>query len=107
MYLKNAKVVSFVGVFPVSHPRYAILVMVDDPKPNASTHGYATGGWISAPVVNRVVQRMAPLLAMKPQPSPNDARVETMWAGTYGGREKTAVAHSYPQLKGATHAVSF
>ena len=108
VYMKNAKVVSFVGVFPVSHPRYAILVMVDDPKPNASTHGFATGGWISAPVVNRVVQRMAPLLAMKPQPSANDANVEAMWAGTYGGREKTAAVHHVePEQKGAVRAVAF
>ena len=107
VYQKNAKVTSFVGVFPASNPRYAILVMVDDPKPNASTHGYATGGWISAPVVNRVVQRMAPLLAMKPDFTTNDAAVEAMWAGTYGGREKTAIAHRDPEQKGAVRAVSF
>jgi hypothetical protein len=53
--------------------------MVDAPKGNKSTYGFATGGWISAPVVNRVVQRMAPMLAMKPNFTYSDARVEALW----------------------------
>ncbi len=79
VYLKDSKVTSFVGVFPTNQPRYAILVMVDAPKGNKSTYGFATGGWISAPVVNRVVQRMAPMLAMKPNFTYSDARVEALW----------------------------
>ncbi len=107
-YLKNTKVTSFVGVFPASHPRYAILVLVDAPKGNASTHGYATGGWIAGPVVNRVVQRMAPLLAMAPQPASADAKVEAMWAGTIGGGANSTVARQVNiERKGGVHAISF
>ena len=42
--------------------------MVDEPKPNATSHGYATAGWVAAPAVGRVIQRMAPLLGMAPIP---------------------------------------
>jgi cell division protein FtsI (penicillin-binding protein 3) len=49
-------------------PRYAILIMVDEPKPNATSHGYATAGWVAAPAVGRVIQRMAPLLGVEPIP---------------------------------------
>ena len=111
VYLHNAKVTSFVSVFPVNHPHYAILVMVDDPKGNKATHGFATGGWISAPVVGRMVQRMAPLLAMRPDFTPNDARVDAMWHGEKP--EKTNVAHQRdpevidPDEKGAVHETSF
>ena len=30
-------------------PRYAVYMMLDEPKANASTHGYATAGWVAAP----------------------------------------------------------
>jgi len=68
-YSTNARLASFVGAFPISDPRYIVLVMVDEPKPNAHSYGFATGGWVAAPVVSRVVQRMAPLLGMAPMPN--------------------------------------
>ena len=49
-------------------PRYAVLVIVDEPKPNAASHGFATAGWVSAPAVGRVVQRMAPVVGLAPIP---------------------------------------
>ena len=36
--------------------------MLDEPKGNKATHGYATGGWVAAPAVGRIVKRVAPLL---------------------------------------------
>lgn len=104
IYNHDAKVASFVGVFPISKPRYAILVMVDEPKGNKATYGFATGGWISAPVVGRVVQRMAPLLAMKPDFNPQDGRVNAMWAGAEA-RAKNAQAER--AQKEGVHAASF
>ncbi len=107
VYKKDAKVASFVGVFPITHPRYAILVMVDEPKGNKSTYGFATGGWISAPVVGRVVQRMAPLLAMKPNFNPPDAQVEAYWGGSQARQKAAAVAHETKQTKEVVRAASF
>ncbi|QEX15844.1 peptidoglycan glycosyltransferase [Hypericibacter terrae] len=75
-YVANARMASFVGVFPINAPRYVVLAMVDDPKPNASSYGYATGGWVAAPAVGRVIQRMAPLLGIPPQDQ-NDMPSET------------------------------
>ncbi len=67
-YLPNARLASFVGAFPMSAPRYVIFAMVDEPKPNAHSYGFATGGWVAAPVVSRVVQRIGPLLGLPPIP---------------------------------------
>ena len=67
-YIANARLASFIAAFPMNAPRYAILIMVDEPKPNATSHGYATAGWVAAPAVGRVIQRMAPLLGMEPIP---------------------------------------
>jgi cell division protein FtsI (penicillin-binding protein 3) len=70
-YALHANLSSFVATFPVSDPRYIILIMVDEPKPNATSHGYSTGGWVSAPAVGAIVERMAPLVGL--QQIPDDA----------------------------------
>ena len=65
-YSRSAKMSSFVGVFPINRPRYAILVIVDEPKGNKSTHNFATGGWVAAPVVGRIVKKMGPIIGIAP-----------------------------------------
>ena len=66
-YARNTRIASFIGAFPMDDPRYVVFAMVDEPKGKKSTYGYATGGWVAAPVVRRVVERMAPLVGVKPK----------------------------------------
>ncbi len=66
-YNRNARIASFVGVFPVDAPRFIVLVMVDEPKPNAHSYGYATAGWVVAPAIGAIVKEMAPLVGVKPE----------------------------------------
>ncbi len=65
-YAEHARLSSFIGLFPIHAPRYLVFAMLDDPKGNAQTAGFATGGWVSAPIVNRTISEMAPLLGMPP-----------------------------------------
>ncbi len=65
-YDHNALMSSFIGVFPIGEPRYAVLAMMDEPKPAPDTFGYATGGWTAAPVVGRVIEQMGPLYQIPP-----------------------------------------
>ena len=65
-YLDGALISSFVGAFPMSAPSYVVLVVLDEPQGDAATRNYATGGWIAAPVVGRVVARLAPLMGIVP-----------------------------------------
>jgi cell division protein FtsI (penicillin-binding protein 3) len=67
-YSENARMAAFVAAFPMSAPRYAVVVLIDEPKPNAHSYGYATAGWVAAPVVGALVQRMAPLMGISPIP---------------------------------------
>ncbi|MDH3336149.1 MAG: penicillin-binding protein 2, partial [Rhodospirillaceae bacterium] len=71
-YLKKSLVSSFVGAFPMNNPRYVVFVMLDEPKGIKSTFGYATGGWVAAPVVSKVISRMGALKGIMPQPSDAD-----------------------------------
>ena len=65
-YRKKALMSSFVGAFPIQDPRYVVFVMLDEPVGNKRTFNYATGGWVAAPVVGRVVSQIGPLLGIAP-----------------------------------------
>lgn len=65
-YKKKALISSFVAAFPMHKPRYVVLAMLDEAKGTKETFGYATGGWVAAPVVGAVVRRIAPVLGLHP-----------------------------------------
>lgn len=65
-YRKKALMSSFVGAFPIQDPRYVVFAMIDEPVGNKRTFNYATGGWVAAPVVKRVVSQIGPLLGIVP-----------------------------------------
>jgi cell division protein FtsI (penicillin-binding protein 3) len=64
---KKANVSAFISVFPMNAPRYAVYMMLDEPHADASTHGYATAGWVSAPAAGRVIARIGPMLGLLPE----------------------------------------
>lgn len=69
-YDRKKLISSFLGVFPSDEPRYVVYVMVQDPKGTAATHGYATGGWVGAPAVKRVIEAAGPMMGVKPHNIP-------------------------------------
>lgn len=66
-YARHSLVTTFAAAFPMDSPRYIVLVMMDEPKGNAETHGLRTAAWTAAPVVRRFVERAAPMLGVYPQ----------------------------------------
>ena len=66
-YSDKANIASFVGAFPIHAPRYVVCVVVDEPKGTKETFGYATGGWVAAPAVGRIVQRTAGVMGIAPE----------------------------------------
>ncbi|MES2904832.1 MAG: penicillin-binding protein 2 [Pseudomonadota bacterium] len=63
---KSLKVNSFAAVFPMEEPRYVVIAMLDEPKATAETFGFSTAGWNVAPLISRVVSRVAPMLGVRP-----------------------------------------
>lgn len=65
-YAKSSRIASFAAAFPMNEPRYAILVLIDEPHGTKRTFNYATGGWVAAPAVGRIVRRMGPVVGLAP-----------------------------------------
>jgi len=106
-YRPDAKMASFVATFPANDPQYVILIMVDEPKGTKATYGYATGGWVAAPAVGRVVQRMAPLFGMVPDFAYDDPEIDGWWANAEQ-REHQAEANRIARLRErAIHAATY
>jgi cell division protein FtsI (penicillin-binding protein 3) len=65
-YAKKALFSSFVGAFPMSDPKFLILVSLDEPKGLPETGGYATGGMVSAPSVKAIISSIVSLYGILP-----------------------------------------
>ena len=95
-YEGNAKLTSFIATFPVDDPQYVVLVMIDEPKGDKSTFEFATGGWISAPVVQHVIARMGPLLGIKPEYDVPADDAEKFWVDNKSGDKSAEKPKVHP-----------
>lgn len=65
-YIQGQNITSFVSAFPVSDPKYAVMVIIDYPKPLKETYGFVTSGWNSVPTGGKIITRIAPQLNIRP-----------------------------------------
>ncbi len=75
----RAKVNTFAGVFPISKPKYVLVVILDEPKTNKdyvyhtkdgskkifTGTPYNTAGWTSVEVAGKIIEKIGPILATK------------------------------------------
>ena len=78
-YAKKELLSSFVGAFPITKPKYIVFAFFDRPHGTKATHGYATAGWTAVPVVNRIVQRIAPILGVMPIDEKDPGVEKALW----------------------------
>ena len=76
IYTKD-KINTFVSIFPFSNPKFVLLVLLDEPKPNkeyvytlSSGQKYKgnwrnTAGWTSVLVAGQIIKNIGPILATK------------------------------------------
>jgi len=74
----NAKVNTFVAIFPISNPKFVLIVILDEPKisknyiykyrnKTGSFKGtpFNTAGWTSVEIAGRIIENIGPILATK------------------------------------------
>lgn len=66
-YAKGKVMTSFMGLVPAHDPKYLVVVILDEPKPTAETHGFRTAGWNAVPTARNILERILPMLRMAPQ----------------------------------------
>jgi len=61
-YQKDANLTSFLGVFPISKPRYLVLTIIENPKKIKEENFNITGAAVNAPLVKNIILRMIEIL---------------------------------------------
>jgi cell division protein FtsI (penicillin-binding protein 3) len=64
-YSSNKVTNFFASAFPLDNPRYALVIMVDEPEAENPQSG-TTAGWNAGVLTGRLVQRVAPMLGIAP-----------------------------------------
>ncbi len=65
-YRKSSLVATFAAAFPMDHPRYVVIIMLDEPQGTAASSFQRTAAWNAAPIVKRLVPRIGPQLGVMP-----------------------------------------
>ena len=65
-YSGNKRRNAFLAAFPMDAPKYLVLVVLDEPKPEKPGIG-ATAGLNTAPTVGNIIRRIAPMLGIEPK----------------------------------------
>lgn len=68
-YRKSSLVATFAAAFPMDHPRYVVIIMLDEPQGTATSSFQRTAAWNAAPIVKRLVPRIGPQLGVLPDES--------------------------------------
>ena len=65
-YSETENIVAFTGGFPINKPKYVITIVIDGPKPQKFSANRNTAGWVVAPMIAKLVNRIAPILKIEP-----------------------------------------
>lgn len=69
-YYKDKVVATFAAAFPMSDPKYVLVVSLDEPVETSGTEPRRTAGWTAVPVGAEIIRRAAPLLGLRPELEP-------------------------------------
>tara|TARA_Y100001970_G_scaffold290249_1_gene423210 strand:+ start:2245 stop:3930 length:1686 start_codon:yes stop_codon:yes gene_type:complete len=75
----KTKINTFAAIFPTSKPKYVLIVLLDEPKPNKEYiyhfkdgsnwkykgTAFNTAGWTSVEVAGKIIEKIGPILATK------------------------------------------
>ena len=69
-YYKDKVITTFASMFPAHDPEFVLIVTLDEPSIFASGKLRRTAGWTAVPVAAEMIERLAPLLGMRPAVEP-------------------------------------
>lgn len=69
-YYDDKVMATFSGVFPVTDPKYVLVVSLDEPTTFVAGENRRTAGWTAVPVAAEMLRRIAPLLGLRPDYTP-------------------------------------
>jgi len=64
-YSSDKTLAVFTSAFPLDNPRYAMIILIDEPQNENAQSGH-TAGWNAGEVTGRVVAQVAPMLGISP-----------------------------------------
>ncbi len=77
---------TFVSAFPISAPKYALIVMLDEPQPLKETWGFVTSGWNTVPTASKIISAIAPQLNLKANYDLDELRRQRIIEASYPQR---------------------
>jgi len=83
-YARDKTISTFAAFFPASDPQYVLVIALDEPTAMINNTAFRTAGLTAAPVVGKAVRRLAPVLGMRPELTP-DASAPVLY--TLAGNE--------------------
>lgn len=69
-YYKDKVIATFASIFPTDKPRYALIVTLDEPEVFTYGEKRRSAGWTAVPVAAEYINRVAPLLGLRPDVEP-------------------------------------
>ena len=69
-YYKNKVISTFASMFPTDNPRYVLVVTLDEPEVYTYGEKRRSAGWTAVPVAAEMINRVAPLLGLRPEIEP-------------------------------------
>ncbi len=69
-YYDEKVIATFASVFPAHDPKYVLVVTLDEPEIYTLGETRRTAGWTAVPVAAEIIQRVAPLLGVRPTIEP-------------------------------------
>ena len=69
-YYEDKVINTFAAVFPISDPKYVLIVTLDEPVETSGATVKRTAGWTAVPVAAEIIRRTAPLLGLRPLVEP-------------------------------------
>jgi cell division protein FtsI (penicillin-binding protein 3) len=71
-YYDDKVIATFAAAFPVTDPKYVLVLTLDEPVETSGNEPRRTAGWTAVPVAAEVIRRVAPLLGLRPEPGPTE-----------------------------------